>query len=219
MRHTKQLKSIRFAALAALALCACVLLSSGVIFARYRGGSVTGVAFAAQPPEQLVLLMQTDSENGDYVPVQNGLWTAVEGGAQVLRFQVSNGRNAKSVCSYDMLADVFVEASLGVGDPTWLYMKLTTTDERGRPVSYLAVPERIAEGSALYAELGEGWRYTFYPLTAQETVDFTKDPLQWSFPGGKYTTKQAELRVTGAMDAPTLLRLRVAQTLPEEEDS
>ena len=219
MRHTKQLKSIRLAALAVLALCVCVLISSGVIYARYRGGTVTSVAFAAQQPEQLVLRIQNDPESGSYVPAQNGTWTSVESGAQVLRFQVSNGENARSVCSYDMLASLNLEASLGVGDPTWLYMQLNTTDEKGRPVSYLAVPARIQEGSALYVQLGEGWSYSFYPLTDEGTVDFTKDPLQWSFPGGKYTTRQAELRVTGALDAPTLLRLRVSESRPDEDDA
>lgn len=217
MRHTKQLKGIRFAALIALALCACVLLTSGVIYARYRGDIVTGVTFAAERPGQLVLWQQTAPESEDYVPVQNGSWTTLEDGAQLLRFRVSNGENARAVCPYDVSAELSMEASVGVGDPTWLLMKLSTADEEGKPVSYLAVPERIQEGTALYAAFGEGWRYTFYPMTEEETVDFTQEPLRWSFPGGTYTTRQAELRVTGVIDAPTLLRLRVSQAAPEEE--
>jgi len=217
VRHTKQLKGIRLAAFAALALCACVLLTSGVIYARYRGDIVTGVDFETQKPEQLVLWQQTET-GGAYAPVQNGIWTSVEDGAQVLRFRVSNGETARAVCSYDVLAEVCMEASVGVGDPTWLYMQLTTTDEKGKPITYLAIPERIQEGTALYDRFGAGWRYTFYPLE-EGAVDFTTDPLRWSFPAGQFTTRDAELRVTGAMDAPTLLRLSVTEIRPEEDES
>lgn len=226
MRRTKQRMKHFLVPLAVVAcLIVCVLLTVGVAYARYRTGAMARIDFEGRRLDRLWLWeLAPPSEEGEEPPQptephapQNGEWTAIDGDAYSFRFRLTNGETEQTAAEADILADVLLDIGQGFDDPWWLNVVLYTTNENNEELRYLGVPEQITEGSVLYNRFGEGWKYRFYPLTAEDTVDMHKAPLQWVFPGGEYTVREAELRITGTgvTDVQCPVRLRIVETQKE----
>ena len=229
VRRTKQRMKRHLLLLTAVCLLVCVLIGMGVSYGRYRSGAMARIDFASRRLDQLWLWElavpaaegeEPVAEGQNTAPTEplalrDGVWASTEDGVRTLRFRLTNGETEKTVAEADILADVLLDAGQGFEDPEWLTVILYTTNEKNEELRYLGVPTQIAEGSTLYSRFGEGWCYRFYPLTEQNTVEMDTAPLCWEFPGGEYTAREAELRITGTVSEKCPVRLRIVE-MPKE---
>lgn len=151
-----------------LTASACVCLSIGTAYGRYNTTVTENMSFDAQSKTSIYLTYEGDGVGG---------WVS-EDGRQTLTFVLSNG-DGERIYGKDM--EVLVRLYLPGAEDPLLGADLVLETSIGE--SYTALHEKLNENSALYAEKGEGWIYTFYD---------TDNEITHPFYGGKL----AELLVT-----------------------
>lgn len=139
--------------LAALLVVGCLIAVIGVSYAHYRTEEKDGILF--RPAQTSQVYLGSVDANGDFVYEQSQ-WMQSGAGCYYLPFAVKSSQENQQV-------SIRLVASLGAwegnGSPVCLYV-----DEQ----PYYASTERIAKGSALYAQFGEGWIFCFLDSSGKE---------------------------------------------------
>lgn len=199
-----------------LCLCTCVVLATGVSYARYRTEFLTqSFQFSTQTPQSIYLHGEVaegqaaKAQGGDWPECPTG-WTVptMTGNQEILlpdaelRFSVSNGNSIYEYASRDQQFTVEIVAALTIENPDKLTVQMTAeSPDDGELQDYIAVPERILEGSFLYGSYGDGWIYRFY--------DDEGEPLVFRLEGGYLNYQNFIIQVAGNV-SPSLLSLEIS---------
>ena len=207
LRHTHTTYPWRRICLLLLCLLLCIVLMTGVTFARYRQEfAPVSYTFQADSNDMIVLggvVTQTWLESGQWPPVAQGWTTAGE--SALLEFSVSNGTPADGYARRDQIYTVQLIAGLGIGAPENLTVTLLY-EEDAQPVQLTGVAEPIQEGSLIYKSCGDGWVYRFCDAAGNE--------IQFELSGGALRYQNYLLAVAGDVD-PVLTKLQVTGSYAE----
>lgn len=168
--------------LASLLLVGCLFAAMGLSYARYRTGAKDGIIF--QPGDNTQLYLGSVDAKGNFVDGQSE-WLEHDG-YYYLSFAVKSTQN-------DLPISVRLVSSLGAWDNGGTVCLYWNDDV------YYATAERIAQGSVLYTQFGEGWVFRFLDSAGQE--------LTWDVPES-YLKMDLEFKGTFNTD-PSLLQLQV----------
>lgn len=179
--------------LAALLVVGCLMAALGVSFARYRTEEKDGIRFH---PAQTAQVYLGYMENGSFICDQSS-WEKTAGLLQ-LSFAVSNGQSVSSYAKANQQATVRLIASLGAWqENSTESMHLFVGDQ-----FYTAVAERIPQGSALFAQFGDGWTFHFMDANGNEP--------KWDLSGGQFSYIEMQIYCNETAIADTsLLQLQV----------
>ena len=166
--------------LTALTLVACLVLSVGIAFGRFRTKlEPFEYWFESKSVAELSLWGVDENDNLTYLPSS---WT-LEPRGSVLLFGVTNGHAEE-----DLEFAVQVAVSGDVSNGSALEMTLFPA---GDIESYTASVTQIKQGTQLYEEFGPGWIYRFLDEEGME--------LYWTLEGGQQSVFQAELLCEGSV--------------------
>lgn len=183
--------------LAALLTVGCLMAAVGISFARYRTDVKAGIHF--RPDKTAQICLGYVAEDGSFLAQQSS-WVTVDETLR-LSFAVSNGSSASAFSAVDQQTGVRLIASLGAWQANGAEAMTLTV---GNQV-YTATAQRITEGSALYAQFGDGWVFRFLDAEGREP--------SWTLPGGSFSCTEMLLQVSAAAISDTsLLQLQVIGT-------
>ncbi len=173
-------------------LVAAVLLV-GAAFARYQV-ITAGQEWTLQPKTaaRSVFLLQEEA-GGELSPLSGG-WTLAGDERYILEFLLANGTGEKDFYPQDQAVHFQVIATLGIGDPSKVRITL-----QAHGMDYIAVPEKIEEGTSLYATYGSGWCYRFIVGSSEEA--------EFPLVGGRFAQHSMSLTVEGNGEYLSLLQL------------
>ena len=137
------------------------MAARGVSVARYRTGEKDGILF--RPAHGAQLYLGTVGANGDFVYEQSQ-WVQHSAG-YCLPFAVKSNQANQQV-------SIRLIASLGAWDGNGIPASLYVDNQ-----FYYASAERIANGSALYAQFGEGWVLRFVSDSGKELTWEVSQPF------------------------------------------
>lgn len=192
---------------ALLCLVACVGLSVGVAYGRYRTQTAPQDLILESRALEAVQFGGSISDNAlSPMPTQ---WESGEDGAHTLSFLIANGQKTNKASETSIDVGLRVTASVGIGAPENVKLALTVGETR-----YLGVAEEIPENGRLYDAFGAGWVYRFYREKDSEgeiTYD-ERDEFQCTLVGGQLSTVNVSLEMKGEADFISLLELRATAT-------
>lgn len=182
-----------------LLLIACIALAVGVTYGRYHS-SIDAVSFNISSVSANNLRVYggalSDEKLGSaWAEVSSG-WSQESGKAE-LEFFVVNGSSGENYAKRDQTYTVELISGVSSGHLT---VTLSYVDEDGDNIVLSANPEKIVEGSALYAAYGDGWVYSFYDMNADE--------INFLLEGEKLSYRNFKLNVSGSAEA-SLFNLHV----------
>ena len=179
--------------LTALLVAGCLLAAVGISFARYRTDMYSSILLR---PDQAAQVYLGYVENDTFYNRQTG-WTDT-GEMLQLSFAVGNGADSGAYANADQSFRLCLVASLGA----WQAESDATISLTVDGQTYSATARRIAEGSALHTQFGDGWEFRFLD-------DSGKEP-RWDLPGGQFSCISMLLELNSAAITDTsLLQLQV----------
>lgn len=179
--------------LAVLLCMACLVISTGTAYGRYRKERETQVTFVVRESQQIALGTfraptqedgtQTDAQADTevFVPADTLGWETVNGSSQ-LTFTVANGTSETAFSQMDQRITIRIIGTLGLWtgmETVKLHLQIPSAADPGTTETIQAAVTPIAEGTALYHTHGPGWVYSF--LNAEE------EELFWTLPGGEFS--------------------------------
>jgi len=164
--------------LTALLLVACLMLSVGTAFARYRT-KLDPFEYLFKPEAGAVVSLWGLDEAGNLTSLP-GSWSVGANGSS-LAFGVSNEKSKQ-----DLNFAVRIAVSSNVSNGSALPITLVPS---GEETGYIAKAIQIRQGSQLYEEFGAGWLYRFMDEEGKE--------MTWTLDGGKLSVFRGELMCTG----------------------
>lgn len=196
----RQIKSKRISlylmTIATLLALACLMLSVGAVYARYKDQTSADPAYQAQEPLDIYLWSGMD-ESGEFISGESEWKT--ENGQKTLEFYVSNSGSAAAEEQY---ISVSLLASLGVQIDESVQFQLYLKWGEEKKVVY-GNPQRILPASPLYETVGDGWIIRFQDENGRE--------MTWPLAGGELSYIYARLTVSGMEVYDTsMLKLQVS---------
>lgn len=212
-----------FQGLAALLVIACLLLATGVTWARYRMEMDGSVYFETRKPVSVYLgrVEYSESETvpeevpdetapeelpkGEFVQTDEGNWELGEDGKLHLKFAVANGISETDFEERTQNVYLRFVGSLGAqtaGNPISLSMSIPQKDKPEELVQVKAEAVPIVPEAPLYTTFGEGWVFCFM-VEGQE--------LTWKLKGGELSIIEMDVTLEdGTLADTSLLQLQVS---------
>jgi len=201
--------------LAAVLVIFCLVVSTGVTWARYRTEVDESIHFKAREPVSVYLGKveygedDTAAENaaeGKFVQTNEGSWERNEDGELQLKFAIANGSSEAEFEERNQQVYIRLVGSLGIqseGKTISPKLKFPQEDKPEEPQQVEATAIRIAPESPMYTTFGEGWMFCF--------TDNEGEELTWTLEGGELNYIEMELTLEGGTLADTsLLQLQIA---------
>lgn len=202
--------------LAVVLLVVCLILSTGVTWARYRSEVSKNIYFKVREPIA-VCLGQVERgegmpEEGRFVRTDGGSWKLDESGILKMNFAIANGENELSYEERNQEVYIRLIGTLGIqseADDVALKLTYPSADDPEKTEEVKAKAVRIKAGSAMYATFGDGWMFRFTDKYGEE--------LAWTLEGGALSCMEMELSVEGgALRDTSLLQLQIfGKYIPE----
>lgn len=201
--------------LTALLVISCLVVSTGMAWARYRTEETESIYFKAREPVSVYLgkveYGEGNAAEGKFVQTNEGSWELNEGGQLQLRFAVANGTSEAAFEERNQEVYVRIVGSLGIQTVADnISLKLTYPNEENPDTLNVvkATAVRIDPNSTLYSTYGDGWVFTF----REEGEELT-----WTLEGGELSYIEMDLTVEGGTMADTsLLQLQIASRYIKE---
>lgn len=201
--------------LTALLVISCLVVSTGMAWARYRTEETERIYFKAREPVSVYLgkveYGEGNAAEGKFVQTNEGSWELNEGGQLQLRFAVANGTSEAAFEERNQEVYVRIVGSLGiqtVADNISLKLTYPNEENPDTPNVVKATAVRIDPNSTLYSTYGDGWVFTF----REEGEELT-----WTLEGGELSYIEMDLKVEGGTMADTsLLQLQIASRYIKE---
>ena len=201
--------------LTALLVISCLVVSTGMAWARYRTEETESIYFKAREPVSVYLgkveYGEGNAAEGKFVQTNEGSWELNEGGQLQLRFAVANGTSEAAFEERNQEVYVRIVGSLGiqtVADNISLKLTYPNEENPDTPNVVKATAVRIDPNSTLYSTYGDGWVFTF----REEGEELT-----WTLEGGELSYIEMDLTVEGGTLADTsLLQLQIASRYIKE---
>lgn len=201
--------------LTALLVISCLVVSTGMAWARYRTEETESIYFKAREPVSVYLgkveYGEGNAAEGKFVQTNEGSWELNEGGQLQLRFAVANGTSEAAFEERNQEVYVRIVGSLGiqtVADNISLKLTYPNEENPDTPNVVKATAVRIDPNSTLYSTYGDGWVFTF----REEGEELT-----WTLEGGELSYIEMDLTVEGGTMADTsLLQLQIASRYIKE---
>lgn len=176
---------------AVMLMLGCLTAAAGLTFARYQADEKEGLIFQ---PNQSAQVCLGHMEENSFVHAQNE-WISSDGQLQ-LAFAISNGPSEAEFAPVHQTVCLRVVASLGAWNEEMSEPLRLTVGEQ----TYAAVAQRIAEGTALYTQFGDGWVFRFQDEDGNEP--------QWELPGEQFSCIPMFLYMDAAASETGLFRLQ-----------
>ena len=201
--------------LTALLVISCLVVSTGMAWARYRTEETGSIYFKAREPVSVYLgkveYGEGNAAEGKFVQTNEGSWELNENGQLQLRFAVANGTSEAAFEERNQEVYVRIVGSLGiqtVADNISLKLTYPNEENPDTPNVVKATAVRIDPNSTLYSTYGDGWVFTF----REEGEELT-----WTLEGGELSYIEMDLTVEGGTLADTsLLQLQIASRYIKE---
>ena len=201
--------------LTALLVISCLVVSTGMAWARYRTEETESIYFKAREPVSVYLgkveYGEGNAAEGEFVQTNEGSWELNEDGQLQLRFAVANGTSEAAFEERNQEVYVRIVGSLGiqtVADNISLKLTYPNEEKPDTPNVVKATAVRIDPNSTLYSTYGDGWVFTF----REEGEELT-----WTLEGGELSYIEMDLTVEGGTMADTsLLQLQIASRYIKE---
>lgn len=201
--------------LTALLVISCLVVSTGMAWARYRTEETGSIYFKAREPVSVYLgkveYGEGNAAEGKFVQTNEGSWELNEDGQLQLRFAVANGTSEAAFEERNQEVYVRIVGSLGiqtVADNISLKLTYPNEENPDTPNVVKATAVRIDPNSTLYSTYGDGWVFTF----REEGEELT-----WTLEGGELSYIEMDLTVEGGTLADTsLLQLQIASRYIKE---
>lgn len=201
--------------LTALLVISCLVVSTGMAWARYRTEETESIYFKAREPVSVYLgkveYGEGNAAEGKFVQTNEGSWELNENGQLQLRFAVANGTSEAAFEERNQEVYVRIVGSLGiqtVADNISLKLTYPNEENPDTPNVVKATAVRIDPNSTLYSTYGDGWVFTF----REEGEELT-----WTLEGGELSYIEMDLTVEGGTMADTsLLQLQIASRYIKE---
>ena len=201
--------------LTALLVISCLVVSTGMAWARYRTEETESIYFKAREPVSVYLgkveYGEGNAAEGKFVQTNEGSWELNENGQLQLRFAVANGTSEAAFEERNQEVYVRIVGSLGIQTVADnISLKLTYPNEENPDTLNVvkATAVRIDPNSTLYSTYGDGWVFTF----REEGEELT-----WTLEGGELSYIEMDLTVEGGTLADTsLLQLQIASRYIKE---
>lgn len=201
--------------LTALLVISCLVVSTGMAWARYRTEETESIYFKAREPVSVYLgkveYGEGNAAEGEFVQTNEGSWELNEDGQLQLRFAVANGTSEAAFEERNQEVYVRIVGSLGiqtVADTISLKLTYPNEEKPDTPNVVKATAVRIDPNSTLYSTYGDGWVFTF----REEGEELT-----WTLEGGELSYIEMDLTVEGGTMADTsLLQLQIASRYIKE---
>lgn len=201
--------------LTALLVISCLVVSTGMAWARYRTEETESIYFKAREPVSVYLgkveYGEGNAAEGKFVQTNEGSWELNEDGQLQLRFAVANGTSEAAFEERNQEVYVRIVGSLGiqtVADNISLKLTYPNEENPDTPNVVKATAVRIDPNSTLYSTYGDGWVFTF----REEGEELT-----WTLEGGELSYIEMDLTVEGGTMADTsLLQLQIASRYIKE---
>lgn len=201
--------------LTALLVISCLVVSTGMAWARYRTEETESIYFKAREPVSVYLgkveYGEGNAAEGEFVQTNEGSWELNEDGQLQLRFAVANGTSEAAFEERNQEVYVRIVGSLGiqtVADNISLKLTYPNEENPDTPNVVKATAVRIDPNSTLYSTYGDGWVFTF----REEGEELT-----WTLEGGELSYIEMDLTVEGGTMAGTsLLQLQIASRYIKE---
>ena len=201
--------------LTALLVISCLVVSTGMAWARYRTEETESIYFKAREPVSVYLgkveYGEGNAAEGKFVQTNEGSWELNEDGQLQLRFAVANGTSEAAFEERNQEVYVRIVGSLGiqtVADNISLKLTYPNEENPDTPNVVKATAVRIDPNSTLYSTYGDGWVFTF----REEGEELT-----WTLEGGELSYIEMDLTVEGGTLADTsLLQLQIASRYIKE---
>ena len=201
--------------LTALLVISCLVVSTGMAWARYRTEKTESIYFKAREPVSVYLgkveYGEGNAAEGEFVQTNEGSWELNEDGQLQLRFAVANGTSEAAFEERNQEVYVRIVGSLGIQTVADnISLKLTYPNEENPDTLNVvkATAVRIDPNSTLYSTYGDGWVFTF----REEGEELT-----WTLEGGELSYIEMDLTVEGGTLADTsLLQLQIASRYIKE---
>ena len=201
--------------LTALLVISCLVVSTGMAWARYRTEGTERIYFKAREPVSVYLgkveYGEGNAAEGKFVQTNEGSWELNEDGQLQLRFAVANGTSEAAFEERNQEVYVRIVGSLGiqtVADNISLKLTYPNEENPDTPNMVKATAVRIDPNSTLYSTYGDGWVFTF----REEGEELT-----WTLEGGELSYIEMDLTVEGGTLADTsLLQLQIASRYIKE---
>ena len=201
--------------LTALLVISCLVVSTGMAWARYRTEETESIYFKAREPVSVYLgkveYGEGNAAEGKFVQTNEGSWELNEDGQLQLRFAVANGTSEAAFEERNQEVYVRIVGSLGiqtVADNISLKLTYPNEENPDTPNEVKATAVRIDPNSTLYSTYGDGWVFTF----REEGEELT-----WTLEGGELSYIEMDLTVEGGTLADTsLLQLQIASRYIKE---
>lgn len=200
--------------LTALLLVLSLVITAGVSLARYRSEREASASFQVRPIEAIYLGILSEPDEEGHVtfqPMDQGNWQTVDGVTQ-LRFAVANGSSLDHYTQDDLVFQVRLISSLGLGvdsQPVNIVLSVPREDDPSQFQEYVAVMQPIEADSPIHSTFGDGWTFLFHDQNGKEMI--------WELEGGKLSYIDLRLRqeTTNITDI-SLLQLQITAGLAED---
>lgn len=183
--------------LEAILLVACLVLAVGAAWARFQEMTTQELGYATK--EYATVYLWGVDEAGIVSETQSN-WQTKEN-YKSLAFCVTNGLNEAEYSAEPQQVYVRLCASSGIQGSIETMAVVLYLPQTGE--TYSGTPQKIAEGSPLYASFGSGWVFTFRDEDGEE--------LSWTLEGGALSVLYTEIQLQNVkLDDLALLQLQVS---------
>lgn len=201
--------------LAVVLVIFCLILSTGVTWARYRSEVSKDIHFKVRKPVTVCL---GQVERGEGAPEEGrfvqsgGAWVQNEDNTLQLNFAIANGANELSYEERNQEVHIRLIGTLGIQseeDTISLKLAFPNADDPEEMETVKAKAVRIKAGSAMHTTFGDGWMFCFTDKKGEE--------LTWTLEGGALSWIEMELTMEGGAPADTsLLQLQIVSRYTPE---